>query len=124
MKSGRTLWDELVLHYDQGIASVHQSRQTWDTVKPYVDAERWSQEAAFLTIQEKEAQWWRDACLDYFETFSHMPMPAGHAPPRHDLAYYEAIYIPYAPGRPGYTAAPFRNTPKDPDENGIATQIP
>ncbi|HUE66393.1 MAG TPA: alpha-glucuronidase family glycosyl hydrolase [Rhizomicrobium sp.] len=124
MKSGRTLWDEFVLHYDQGIATVHQMRETWGAVKPYVDAERWSQEVAFLGIQEKEAQWWRDACLAYFETFSHMPMPAGHASPPHDLAYYEAIYLPYAPGRPGYTAAPFRNTPKDPDENGIATQIP
>ncbi|HVW75490.1 MAG TPA: alpha-glucuronidase family glycosyl hydrolase [Rhizomicrobium sp.] len=124
MKSGRTLWDELVLHYDEGIASVRQMRQTWTAMKPYVDGERWSQEAAFLGIQEKEAQWWRDACLAYFETFSHMPMPAGHAAPPHDLEYYKAVYIPYAPGRPGYTAAPFRNAPRDPDENGNAAQIP
>jgi alpha-glucuronidase len=124
MKSGRTLWDELVLHYDDGVASVGQMRRTWNAMKPYVDAERWSQTAAFLVIQEKEAKWWRDACLAYFETFSHMPMPAGHAAPPHDLAYYKAVYIPYAPGRTGYTSAPFRNTPKDPDENGIATQIP
>ena len=124
LKSGRTLWDELVLHYDDGIATVRQMRQTWNAMKPYVDAERWSQEAAFLSIQEKEAQWWRDACLAYFESFSHMPMPVGHAAPPHDLAYYKAIYIPYGPGRPGYTAAPFRNVPKDPDENGTATQIP
>jgi alpha-glucuronidase len=124
MKSGRTLWDELVLHYDRGIDSVRQMRRTWNSMKPYIDAERWSQEAAFLAIQEKEAQWWRDASIAYFETFSHMPMPDGHAPPPHDLAYYKAIYIPYGPGRPGYTAAPFRNLPKDPDENGNAVQIP
>jgi alpha-glucuronidase len=124
MKSGRTLWDEIVLHYDDGIASVAQMRKTWAAMKPYVDDERWSQEAAFLAIQQKEAQWWRDAAIAYFETFSHMPMPAGHAPPPHDLAFYEAIYIPYAPGRPGYTAALFQHQPKDPAENGIATQIP
>jgi len=124
MKSGRSLWDELVLHYDEGVAQVAQMRQTWDAMKPYVDAERWSQTAAFLGIQAKEAQWWRDACIAYFETFSHMPMPAGHAAPPHDLTYYKAVYIPYAPGRTGYTAAPFKNTPKDPDQNGIATQIP
>jgi alpha-glucuronidase len=111
MKSGRTLWDELVLHYDEGIGTVRQMRQTWDAMKPYVDAERWSQTAAFLAIQQKEAQWWRDACIAYFETFSHMAMPAGHAAPPHDLAFYKGVYIPYAPGRPGYTAAPFRNTP-------------
>jgi alpha-glucuronidase len=124
MKSGRTLWDEVVLHYDQGVATVGQMRQTWVAMKPYVDTERWSQEAAFLAIQQKEAQWWRDACIAYFESFSHLPMPAGHAPPPHDLAYYKAIYIPYAPGRPGYTAAAFHNQPKDPEENGNATQIP
>jgi hypothetical protein len=43
-------------------------------------------------------------------------LPAGHAAPAHDLAYYKAIYFPYAPGRPGYTAAPFKNVPKDPAE--------
>jgi len=116
MKSGRTLWDELIVHYDAGIAAVGEMRKTWAAMKPYVDDERWSQTAAFLAIQQKEAQWWRDASIAYFETFSQMPMPAGHAPPPHDLAYYQAIYFPYAPGRPDYTAAPFRNKPKDPAE--------
>jgi alpha-glucuronidase len=85
-------------------------------MKPYVDDERWSQQAAFLAIQEKEAQWWRDACIAYFQTFSHMPMPAGHSAPPHDLSFYKAIYIPYAPGAPGVTSAAFRNKPKDPAE--------
>jgi alpha-glucuronidase len=116
MRSGRTLWDEMILHYDTGIATVRQMARTWAAMKSYVDAERWSQQAAFLAIQEKEAQWWRDACIAYFQTFSHMPMPAGHAAPPHDLAYYKAIYIPYAPGAPGVTAAPFRNKPRDPQD--------
>ena len=71
-------------------------------------------QAAFLAIQEKEAHWWRDACIAYFETFSHMPMPAGHAAPPHDLAYYKDVYFPYAPGAPGVTSAPFKSPPKDP----------
>jgi alpha-glucuronidase len=114
MRSGRILWDELVIHYDIGIATVGQMRRIWDGEKPHVDPERWTQTAAFLAIQEKEARWWRDACIAYFETFSHMPMPAGHAAPPHDLAYYKAVYFPYAPGAPGVTSAPFRSPPKDP----------
>jgi alpha-glucuronidase len=98
MRSGRTLWDELIVHYDTGIATVAGMRKTWDRMRPYVDDERWSETAAFLAIQQKEAQWWRDACIAYFRTFSHMPMPAGHAAPPRDLAYYKAIYHPYAPG--------------------------
>jgi len=116
MKSGRNLWDELVVHYDTGVATVADMRKTWDAMKPYVDAERWAQTVAFLGVQQKEAQWWRDASIAYFETFSHMPMPAGHASPPHDLAYYKAIYFPYAPGRPDYTSAPFKSRPKDPVE--------
>lgn len=114
MKSGRSLWDELVIHYDQGVDEVGEMRHVWDGMKPYVDPERWSQVAAFLVIQQKEARWWRDACITYFQTFSRMPMPPGHAVPSHDLAYYEAIYFPYAPGAPGVTSAPFRDPPKDP----------
>jgi len=116
MRSGRALWDELVFQYDKGIATVGEMRKSWAAMKPYVDAERWSQETAFLAVQEKEARWWRDASIAYFQTFSHRPMPAGHAPPPRDVEYYKAIYFPYAPGRPGYTAAPFRNTPIDPTE--------
>jgi alpha-glucuronidase len=116
MKSGRSLWDELVIHYDSGIAAVGQMRRSWEAMKPYVDEERWSQQAAFLAIQQKEAQWWRDACLAYFRTFSHMPFPAGHAPPPHDLAYYKALYYPYAPGAPGATSAPFGTPRKPPTE--------
>jgi alpha-glucuronidase len=110
MKSGRTLWDEMIVHYDAGIAEVAQMRKTWATTEPYVDDERWSQTATFLAIQQKEAQWWRDACIAYFQTFSHRPMPAGHAAPPHDLAYYKAIYFPYSPGSGSHAK------PKDPVE--------
>jgi alpha-glucuronidase len=116
MTSDRTMWDEMIVHYDNGVATVGQMRRTWVAMKPYVDEERWSQQAAFLAIQEKEAQWWRDACIAYFQTFSHMSMPADHAPPPHDLAYYKEIYFPYPPGAPGVTSAPFRNKAKDPSE--------
>ena len=116
MKSGRTLWDEMIVHYDAGVAAVGQMRRTWAAMKSHVDEERWSQTAAFLAIQEKDAQWWRDACIAYFQTFSHMPMPAGHTAPPHDLAYYKAIYVPYAPGAPGVTSAAFHNKPRDPQD--------
>jgi hypothetical protein len=47
----------------------------------------------------------------------HFIAPIGRAaagtPPPHDLAYYKALYYPYAPGA---TSAPFRNAPKPPTE--------
>ena len=109
MASGRTLWDELVMHYSRGVEYVQEMRRTWATLAPYVDSERYAETSAYLAIQEKEARWWRDACIAYFQSLSKRPLPKGSAPPEHTLAEYEAISIPYAPGNPGRTAAPFRH---------------
>lgn len=98
MHSGRTLWDELVYRYTHGVDVVSEMRKTWDDVGPLVDAERRDQVAAFLRIQEKEAKWWRDACIAYFQSISQRPIPSGLAPPEHPLDYYKALSFPYAPG--------------------------
>jgi alpha-glucuronidase len=109
MASGRTLWDELVIHYSRGVEYVVKMRRTWARLEPYVDSGRFAETSAFLAIQEKEARWWRDACIAYFQSLSKRPLPAGYAPPEHTLAEYETISTPYAPGNPGWTAAPFRH---------------
>ena len=53
---------------------------------------------AFLAIQAKEAKWWRDTSLAYFQVFSGMPIPEGYAAPEHALEYYRSLEFPYAPG--------------------------
>jgi alpha-glucuronidase len=98
MSSGRTLWDELVVHYTRGVQAVADMRKTWAGLLAFVDPERHAQVSAFLAIQEHEAQWWRDASIAYFQTFSQRPLPAGYEPPGHDLQYYESICFPYVPG--------------------------
>lgn len=94
MRSGRTLWDELVVRYSRGVDEVAQMRRTWAAMKPYVDAARWAGVSADLAQQQREAQWWRDACLAWFESFSHRPFPQGYAPPAHPLSYYETRLTP------------------------------
>jgi alpha-glucuronidase len=98
MASGRTLWDELVMRYTLGVAQVREMKRIWAGLKRFVDAERYEQIAAFLSIQEKEAQWWRDASIAYFQTFSNRPLPEGYAPPARTLEEYKAMSFPYAPG--------------------------
>jgi alpha-glucuronidase len=51
-----------------------------------------------LTIQEKEAVWWRNACLLYFQTYSKNPIPAQYEKPDQTLEYYHALLFPFAPG--------------------------
>jgi alpha-glucuronidase len=109
LSSGRSMWDELVRRYTQGVGTVRDMRATWSTLASYVDAERFAEVSAFLAIQEQEATWWRDATLAYFQSISKRPYPAGYSPPARTLADYEAIVVPYAPGNPGWTASPFRH---------------
>jgi alpha-glucuronidase len=98
LKSGQTLWDGMVTHYSRGVATVDGMGKTWASLAPYVDPERHAQVADFLAIQRNEAQWWRDASIAYFQTFSGLPLPAGEAAPAHSLDYYEGLSFPYAPG--------------------------
>lgn len=98
MKSGRTLWDELCYKYNAGVDSVRWMQHTWNDLKQYVDDDRFEQVKKLLVVQEKEAVWWRNACLLYFQTFSKMPVPSNYEKPDHDLQYYKALKFPYAPG--------------------------
>jgi alpha-glucuronidase len=98
MASGRTLWEELVAHYDHGVAEVVAMQGQWAALAGQVDSERHAEVTQFLAIQREEAQWWRDACIAYFAEVSGRPIPAGVTPPPHPLAWYRAIRTPYAPG--------------------------
>jgi len=98
VKSGRTLWDELVTDYDMGAKQAAQMQATWAAMKPYVDPERFAAVSANLGIQAREARWWRDASIAYFQSKSGLPLPAGIAPPEHDLDWYKSLDFPYAPG--------------------------
>jgi alpha-glucuronidase len=91
MKSGRTLWDELCYHYDKGLQQVRVFQKTWDRVKPYVDAERFTEVQRKLRRQCRDAQVWKDACLLYFQQFSRLPIPFDIERPVYDLEYLEQI---------------------------------
>jgi alpha-glucuronidase len=81
------------------IAQVGQMQMTWDKMRPFVDPERFSQVESFLKIQHREAEWWHNASIAYFQNFSKRPLPEGHEPPPHDLAYYKSLQFPCAPGQ-------------------------
>jgi alpha-glucuronidase len=98
MKSGRILWDEICYKYNSGVEAVRKMQQKWDSLESYIDAERFSHVKALLIIQEKEAVWWRDACILYFQQFSRMPVPAELEQPKHTLEYYMNIRHYYVPG--------------------------
>lgn len=99
MRSGRTLWDELVTRYTSGVEQVGLMRQRWAALEGYIDPQRHAEVSAFLQIQAKEAQWWRDASIAYFQSISKRPLPAGIKPPPRSLEYYKALQFANAPGQ-------------------------
>jgi len=98
MSSGRTLWEELVVRYDHGLAQAQALRAEWENLRQLMDARRGADVAQRLARQEAEARWWRDACLAYFARVSGQALPPGTRAPDHPLEYYQALHFPYAPG--------------------------
>lgn len=101
MRSGATLWDELVAHYYEGVASVRTMQQAWQSVAGLIDKERFIEVKQLMNIQLDEATRWRDACLQYFQTFSKLPVPAKYEKPLHPLEYYEEQQFYFLPGSGG-----------------------
>jgi len=95
MRSGRTLWNELALHYQGGVDWTRKARQEWTALAPVIDPERHSAVAKKLIIQERDAIWWRDSCLLYFQTFSKRPLPEGVEKPARTLEEYKAKSLPW-----------------------------
>jgi len=98
MKSGRSLWNEICFKYNKGVEQVGIMQKAWDQQKGKLDNERFEQVKSLLAIQYKEAQWWRDACLLYFQQFSKRPIPAEYPQPAHSLEYYQNLEFKFVPG--------------------------
>jgi len=75
MSNGLSFWDHLCYTYDRGVRQANEFVKTWEAMKPYVPAEQYEEQLWRFQRQAKDAQWWRDACLLYFQTFSHHPLP-------------------------------------------------
>jgi alpha-glucuronidase len=99
LASGRTLWEELLRHYDRGLTQVAAWQQQWAALSSAIDPERHAQVASMLAVQRREARWWRDASIAYWQSLSGRALPAGVAAPEFPLAYYQALSFPDAPGR-------------------------
>lgn len=124
MPSGRTLWEELCTAYQRGVDKAASYKQIWASARPYlkvnpkivnklpgdetaksdaVQSAESSEEALYADVAERldtqlrDAEWWRDACLQYFARFSRMPLPANvpaAGTPSHSLDSLMKIKLP------------------------------
>ena len=71
MRSGRTLWEELQYHYQQGVDEVDDFLRIWKEARPYIDPQRWQEVDDLLHFQQQDAREWQRVCTGYFKTFIH-----------------------------------------------------
>jgi alpha-glucuronidase len=93
MKNGQTFWENMCFHYDLGVQQVREFQKIWDRQESRVDSERFRQVQSRLKIQSRDAVWWKDACLLYFQTFFKQPIPYNIERPVHELDDLQKIKL-------------------------------
>jgi len=93
MINGKIMWDELCYKYDSGVKQVREYQKLWHRMESYVDQQRFHEVQSKLRIQTKDAIWWKDACLLYFQTFSDRPIPYDIEHPIHELENLKKIKL-------------------------------
>lgn len=101
------VWPLLCEKYDTGVRQAEGFAETWRTMKEFVDTERFENQLAKFDRQAKDAWWWRDACLLYFQEFSKLPFPQGSPAPRHKLEDLKKYHL----RMDNYTAADITKLP-------------
>lgn len=107
MSNGLSLWDNLCYSYDRGVRQVREFVDTWMAVKPYVKEDIYQRQLTRFQRQAKDAQWWRDACLLYFQTFANRPLPPDCPAPVHKLDDLMKYHLDID----NYTSAPIEQLP-------------
>ena len=101
------VWPLLCEKYDTGVRQAEGFAETWRAMKEFVDTERFENQLAKFDRQAKDAWWWRDACLLYFQEFSKLPFPQGSPAPRHKLEDLKKYHL----RMDNYTAADITKLP-------------
>ena len=92
---------------EEGVRQAEAFARIWNQMKPYVDSERFEAQKQNFDRQAKDAWWWRDACLLYFQQFSGMKLPLDCPAPKYKFEDLQKYNLPID----NYTRAPFDKLP-------------
>ena len=93
LQSGETVWEALCRHYDNGVNKVRDFQHQWESVKPFVAPNLYDDVRLRLLTQVRDAQWWKDGCLLYFQSLNELPLPQNIEPPIHDLQQLKRVKL-------------------------------
>ncbi len=84
-QSGRTVWEELCYRYQNGLNEARQLQRQWNSLEGAIDPEIFHDVQVRLMTQTRDAEWWKDGCLLYFQSLHKLPFPDFLEPPVHTL---------------------------------------
>ncbi|QDH36125.1 alpha-glucuronidase [Porphyrobacter sp. YT40] len=99
IKGGDTLWERLSAEYAWAEIGLQARMQGWEALRGHIDPERHAAVAADMARELKDARWWRDASMAYWQSINGLPLPAGARPIPESLEAYKARSFPEAPGQ-------------------------
>lgn len=92
-QTGRTLWNEMCYRYQNGVNGAKAMLYNWNCTEGKIDARLFEDIQDKLQIQVRDAEWWKDACLLYFQTFSKQPIPNFVDVPVHSLKELKKVRL-------------------------------
>ncbi len=88
-----TLWRHLGRHYEHGVQQVTEMQQLWQSLKGKLPDTLWQDICQRLETQYKDAVWWHDGCLLYFQSINGLPWPSTAKKPSHTLQQLQNIQL-------------------------------
>ena len=126
MRSGRTLWDEMCYVYTEGLNDVRRFQKIWDQQEGKIDAERFKAVQYKLREQIRDAIWWRDGVLLYFQSINELPVPYELERPMNkleDLMRYRLMWgissLPPGVEAPEQQVSPINPGPQPMNQNDV-----
>lgn len=92
-KSGRTLWEELCYRYQNGLNEARQLQRAWNSLEGCIDPDLFHDVQVRLMTQTRDAEWWKDGCLLYFQSLNKLPFPDFLEPPVHTLDECKQVHL-------------------------------
>lgn len=84
-QSGRTVWEELCFRHQNGLNEARDMQRQWNSLQGAIDPDIFRDVQIRLMTQTRDAEWWKDAQLLYFQSLNGLAFPDFLEPPVHTL---------------------------------------
>lgn len=88
-----SLWLALCRHYQHGVDEVAEMQKEWQKLEGNIQPAIFNDMTKRLECQYRDAEWWRNGCLLYFQTFSKLDLPQFVPSISHSLDFYKSVNL-------------------------------